>query len=119
MKVDEVKIGTLLIGQFSLSIQAHPHQETSEYFSVFLMDNNTYVPLHEDPRFAHFQHLTSFTRKLTESDVQEYNAHVSSVFHKIGMPVFLLSRHSIVQVFEICQSLSKKQKKRQLPSARG
>jgi hypothetical protein len=119
VKPESVTTGKLEVGVFEIIISRPVFREEAtedlKFFQVLVhrKEDNLllYVNLAEEEGFAIFQHLQVFSRKLTEIDLVEYNARVSSVFHKIGMPSYLLSRHTIAGLFDTCQTLSKKIKK--------
>ncbi len=117
MKIESVTIGNFEVGVFQISInrpvfRKEPTEEMNFFWVLVIQkEPHFYVDLVEEERFGILKHLQTFSRKLTEEDLIEYNSHVSSVFHKIGMPGYLLSRHSIVTLFDSCQTLSKKIKK--------
>ena len=100
MKVDEVTYGSHEIGNFLVSIQSGISETREAYevpfFEVLVLERqsptrHSYVSLAEDPRFAWFKHMALWERKLTSDDLEEYNAHVTSLFHK-NRPTHLATR---------------------------
>jgi hypothetical protein len=114
MKPEEVVIGIHEVGPFTISVQKPAHQDTQDYFEVLLTEKVGGLVMYKNlaDTWGLFRHLQEFSRKITEEDVAEYNAHVSSVFHKIGQPLFRLSRNMILRLFDECQALTKKMNKR-------
>jgi hypothetical protein len=114
MKPEEIEVGAHKAGVFTVIVSLPVFTtEPGNYFEVLVhqrgKDGVLYnVHLVEDERFAIFQHLTTFQRKLTDEDLVEYNSYTTSVFHRYIMPTFKLSRRSIVALFEVCHRLSKK-----------
>lgn len=106
MKAEEVVIGGYDVGAFHLSVCVLPWQTDNDYFHCLLTEQTNihllYIHLDDDGRFGLFQHMRAFTRKISEIDMIEYNAHVGSVFHKIAMPTFLLHRNTIAEVYNTC-----------------
>ena len=123
MRLEEVTVGTHKVGPFTISVQKPVFQtapdDSLNYFEVLVhqADANVpdviyYIDLVADERFAIFNHIKSFAHKLAEEDVVEYNAYVSTVYMGFQWPTFKLGRRSIVDVFDKCQSLAKKLKKK-------
>lgn len=123
MRLEEVTVGTHKVGPFTISVQKPAFQtapeESLNYFEVLVHQADAnfhdviyYIDLVEDERFAIFNHIESFAHKLAEEDVVEYNAHVTSVYMDFKWPTFKLGRRSIVTLFDKCQSLAKKLKKK-------
>ena len=80
------------------------------FFEVFVRQvegvAHSYVDLHE--RFDWFGHFSRFERPITVEDLEEYNARVGTIFHKIAMPIWRLSRHSIaVRLKKLCETAKK------------
>ena len=121
MKPEKVTIGEHDAGAFTIVVSRCVNDETPEeairYFSVLLHEHRPNDPLMynvnlvQDERFAWFAWMQTFERPINDEDIVEFNDYVWSVFGKIGMPTFKLSRRSVVRLAERCESLSKKSKK--------
>lgn len=116
MKLEDITTGTFPVGKFSLVISSPVFQtETPElnFFELHITEDvegwQTYIHLHTDERFLWFQHLSEFARRLLLEDLVEYNSY--QLRQKLVQPTWLLSRASLVSIFEKCQALSKKKKK--------
>ncbi len=110
MKAEDVEPGQFKAGHFVFSIQKPVFViGDTDFFEVLLTQKKDgflyYVHIVEDTRFDFFGHLRTFTKKLTEYDLIEYNSYVSTVFHKSTMPTFKLHRHSIVELVERCKKM--------------
>jgi hypothetical protein len=111
MKSDDIVAGIYDIGSFQLNVVA---SDRDNYFYCLLTcksDLLYYINLVEDERFAIFNHIGAFSQKISESDMIEYNRYVDSITNKISQPVFLLGRHSIISIMDICQKIVKRTKK--------
>ena len=121
MKIEDVCCGDFIVGDFRLIVSRcvfeKTMQEDANFFEVLVHERRPNDPLlynvylMQDERFAWFSWMQAFERIANDEDVVEFNSHVRSVFHKIGMPTYKLSRRSIVRLFEKCQQLSKKRTK--------
>lgn len=115
--MDKVTSGTHKVGDFSIGIaQAMGHEadddDDCDYFEVLVHECRDglpyYVDIQADLRFDWFGHYGKFERRLTHDDIVEYNARYSAIFHKIAMPTWKLSRHSIKRLFDLCKKASKR-----------
>lgn len=130
MKIDSITTGNHEVGPFTITISRCIFEtipiDQANFFEVLLSEKKEmdgwgevvlYVPIVEDADFNFYQHFYKFERHLTNEDVVEYNSHVNSVFYNIDQTTYKLSRHSIIRLFDQCESLAKK-KKKQMAAAR-
>lgn len=120
MKPEDVTTGVHDAGAFEIIVSRcvfdQASVEDAKFFEVLVHERRPGDPLLynvnivQDERLAWFAWMHSFERPVNDEDVVEFNAHASSVFHKIGMPTYKLSRRSIVRLHERCVQLSKKRK---------
>jgi len=104
MKAEDVAAGDYRFGTFQISVR---DSSRAGFFEVLVQDEqHCYVDLHV--RFDWFGHLARFERNLAADDLEEYNARVGVIFHKIAMPTWRLSSHSVVRLEKLCVDASKK-----------
>lgn len=122
MKLEDIEPGIQKFGPFTISIHRPVFEKLANdnlnYFEVLVTQEDNLVPgfiyyinLVTDERFLHFKFMQTFSRPISNDDMVEFNSHASSVFHKIGMPTFKLSRRSILNLMDECYLLAKKIKK--------
>jgi hypothetical protein len=119
-RFEDVVVGKHSAGAFTIIVSRcvfeKVSQEDAKFFEILVTETRPgdpltyYVHLAQDERFAWFSWMQSFEHFAHDEDLVEFNDHVWSFFHKIGMPTFKLSRRSIVRLFEKCQQVSKKRK---------
>lgn len=107
-------IGETEKGDFVISVQPW-----AGHYAVLVIERkhglHYYVDLVNDPRFDWFgwRHgVPNFEGYLTADMLVEYNDRVSTVFHKIAMPVQKLTASSVERLFDLCEKLSKAAKKK-------
>lgn len=124
---DSITYGTHEVGDFAVSVAPAAGHEAADpddcdFFEVLVHEVKFrgsevpgampfYVNIAADGRFDWFGHFGKFERRLTHDDLVEYNACYSALFHKIAMPTWKLSRHSMKRLFDLCRKASKKAKK--------
>ena len=106
-------LGETEAGDFVVSVQPDGH-----HFAVLVMERKGsmrfYVDLLNDPRFAWFawtKKVATFEVVLTPDYLVEYNDRVSTVFHKIGMPVQRMTTSSVERLLDLCEKITKRGKK--------
>ncbi len=107
---------TIERGIFLVSVQ--PWGETRD-FAVLVIERkggmHFYVDLLTDPRFDWFgwsKKVPTFEVQLTADHLLEYNDRLSTIFHKIAMPVQRMSGSSVDRLLDLCEKVSKVAKKR-------
>ena len=105
-KPEDIVPGDYQCGTFLVSVRACITRRDN-FFEVFVRQVedglHLYVDLHQ--HFDWFGHMARFERPLTVDDLEEYNARVGMLFHKIAMPTWRLSRHSIaVRLKKLCET---------------
>jgi hypothetical protein len=115
VKADEIECGNHKAGRFLIGIQRCVFDtadlDDATFFEVLLTEANAYVHLVEDPRFAWFAWVPLFERCMSTDDRIEYNSYVNVNYpHKLAMPTWKLSRHSIVHLFKLCQGMKAEKK---------
>lgn len=105
-KPEDIVPGDYRCGTFLVSVRdcITPRENLFEVLVRLVQDGmHYYVDLHQ--RFDWFGHMARFERPLTVDDLDEYNARVGTLFHKIAMPTWRLSRHSIaMRLKKLCET---------------
>jgi hypothetical protein len=112
--VADFEIGVNKRGRFLVSVQP-ASRGVLQVMVTEVTDRHYYVDLAKDPRFAWFgwtSEMAKFERKLTEDDLTEYNGYADVLFHKIAMPLWKLTSHSVDRLCDLCEKLSKDDKKK-------
>jgi hypothetical protein len=103
-------------GSFLVSVQPWGDGKT---FAVHVIDRRDglhfYVDLATDSRFDWFgwvKLVPVFGVQLTADHLLEYNDRLSTIFHKIAMPVQRMSGSSVDRLLDLCEKVSKVAKKK-------
>lgn len=107
MKPESVIAGRHEVGPFWIYL--HQSLNLKDYFDTFITSDEGDITFYVDPKSLEgfmFLQFNTFERKLTDEDVIEYNHYIN--VKSCVQPTYLMSRHSLVKLFDVLQAKAKK-----------